>query len=111
MMIFLLYIRCVPLGVQSLLVTLEMSATLSLSDAAKRGDLEEVTRLLQNGANINQRDRVSEDVLLLSFRVYYDCYGQNGYAAIHYAASEGKNEVLKCLLAAGADKEIVANVS
>ena len=88
-----------------------MSATLSLIDAAKRGDLEEVTRLLQNGANINQQDRVSEDVFLLSFRVYYDCYGQIGYAAIHYAARGRKNEVLKYLVTAGADKDIVTNVS
>ena len=48
-----MYMRSVPLGVQTLLVTLEMSTTFPLIDAAQRGDLEEVTRLLQNGANIN----------------------------------------------------------
>ncbi len=40
---------------------------MSFIDASERGDLEEVTRLVKDGANVNEADEVSRKIPLVLF--------------------------------------------
>ena len=55
-----------------------------LLDAARKGDLERVQKLLDSGADVNQRDTT-------------------GFTALHWTAMTNKQEVAKLLIRKGAD--------
>jgi ankyrin repeat protein len=86
--------------------------------AAWRGDLEEVTRLVAGGADVNWRDSIGESALFgasswgnvavvrFLLNAGADCnLSENslGYTPLHWAASHGNLETLKALIDAGAD--------
>jgi ankyrin repeat protein len=95
----------------------EGSAESQLHGAAWCGDLAEVTRLVEGGADVNWWDSISETALfgaaawghvgvvryLLSVGANYNIAESNGYTPLHWAASHGNIETLKVLLEAGAD--------
>ena len=58
--------------------------------AAEDGHLQVVQLLIEKGADVNQKNRVSE-------------FGFRGWTALNYASSKGHTDILKCLLEAGAD--------
>ncbi|XP_065418893.1 ankyrin repeat domain-containing protein 40-like isoform X8 [Chrysemys picta bellii] len=60
-----------------------------LREAAALGDLEEVRRLLQSGADVNSPNEI------------------NGWTCLHWACKRNHAEVVSCLIDAGADKEIL----
>ncbi|XP_032641048.1 ankyrin repeat domain-containing protein 40-like isoform X1 [Chelonoidis abingdonii] len=60
-----------------------------LREAAALGDLEEVRRLLQSGADVNSPNEV------------------NGWTCLHWACKRNHAEVVSYLIDAGADKEIL----
>ncbi|XP_050776477.1 ankyrin repeat domain-containing protein 40-like isoform X3 [Gopherus flavomarginatus] len=60
-----------------------------LREAAALGDLGEVRRLLQSGADVNSPNEV------------------NGWTCLHWACKRNHAEVVSCLIDAGADKEIL----
>ncbi|KAF2257864.1 ankyrin, partial [Lojkania enalia] len=57
-----------------------------LIEAAQCGNPEWISKLVEDGANIDYRDRL-------------------GKTALHHAAEAGKNDALSCLLTLGADTE------
>lgn len=59
-----------------------------LVDAAEKGEVDEVRRLLERGADIHSRDKFRE-------------------TALHYAAENGHLEVVKVLLSWGADRDLL----
>ncbi|KAM6345283.1 ankyrin repeat domain-containing protein 40-like [Alca torda] len=59
-----------------------------LREAAALGDVEEVRRLLGEGADINSRNEI------------------NGWTCLHWACKRNQAQVVSCLLGAGADKHI-----
>ncbi|XP_074016181.1 ankyrin repeat domain-containing protein 40-like isoform X2 [Numenius arquata] len=60
-----------------------------LREAAALGDVEEVRRLLGQGADINSRNEI------------------NGWTCLHWACKRNQAQVVSCLLGAGADKHIL----
>ncbi|XP_068007080.1 ankyrin repeat domain-containing protein 40-like [Melanerpes formicivorus] len=60
-----------------------------LREAAALGDVEEVRRLLGAGADINSRNEI------------------NGWTCLHWACKRNHAQVVSCLLAAGADRQIL----
>ncbi|XP_075759906.1 ankyrin repeat domain-containing protein 40-like isoform X1 [Pelodiscus sinensis] len=60
-----------------------------LREAAALGDLDEVRRLLQRGADVNSQNEI------------------NGWTCLHWACKRNHAEVVSCLIDAGADKEIL----
>ncbi|KAM6377024.1 ankyrin repeat domain-containing protein 40-like [Pluvialis apricaria] len=60
-----------------------------LREAAALGDVEEVRRLLGEGADINSRNEI------------------NGWTCLHWACKRNHAQVVSCLLDAGADKQIL----
>ncbi|KAM9222359.1 ankyrin repeat domain-containing protein 40-like [Leptosomus discolor] len=60
-----------------------------LREAAALGDVEEVRRLLGEGADINSRNEI------------------NGWTCLHWASKRNHAQVVSCLLDAGADKQIL----
>ncbi|XP_071620369.1 ankyrin repeat domain-containing protein 40-like isoform X2 [Heliangelus exortis] len=62
-----------------------------LREAAALGDLEEVRRLLGEGADINSRNEI------------------NGWTCLHWASKRNHAQVVSCLLDAGADKQILTS--
>ncbi len=89
------------LGFAILLVT-GMNAVSSPDDdqqfieAASKVDLNEVGRLLKKGANVNAKDKNS----FAHMKPY------SGVTALHYASLTGHVEVVKVLLASGADVDL-----
>lgn len=96
----------------------EGSAESTLHDAAWRGDLKEVTRLIETGADVNWRDSIGEtalfgaaawghvEVVRYLLSVGADCNiveSSSGYTPLHWAASHGNLETIKLLVEAGAD--------
>ena len=66
------------------LATVTTATATELHQAAGRGDIAAIERLLINGAKVNARD-------------------DSGYTALHYAADFGHTEAITTLLKAGAD--------
>ncbi|MEE6506679.1 hypothetical protein FKM82_007790 [Ascaphus truei] len=62
-----------------------------LREAAALGDLEEVQKLLQNGANPNSQNEI------------------NGWTCLHWACKRNHIQVISYLLESGADKDIFTN--
>ncbi|XP_054249903.1 ankyrin repeat domain-containing protein 40-like isoform X2 [Indicator indicator] len=60
-----------------------------LREAAALGDVEEVRRLLGAGADINSRNEI------------------NGWTCLHWACKRNHAQVVSCLLAAGANRQIL----
>jgi ankyrin repeat protein len=92
-----------------------------LHGAAWCGDLEEVTRLVEGGANVNWRDSIGEtalfgaaswghvEVVRYLIGVGADCNiaeSSIGYTPLHWAASHGNLETIKALVEAGADPTV-----
>jgi len=65
-----------------------------LISAAENGDMGTVNRIIQEGGDLDILDT-----------------GQDKYTAIHYAAWDGQNEVLKALIDAGANPDILGTDS
>lgn len=81
--------------------------------AAREGQLDMMEMLLQKGAKVNARNFVGETAIMLAaYRGHLESVkllyrhaarlDQPGWAPIHYAAIEGKTEVLRFLLDQGA---------
>lgn len=96
------------------------SAESRLHEAAWRGDLEEVIRLVEGRTDVNWRDSIHETVLfgaaawgqvevvryLLSVGAGCNIAESNGYTSLHWAASHGNLETIKVLADAGADPTV-----
>lgn len=65
-----------------------------LISAAENGDMDTVNRIIQEGGDLDILDT-----------------GQDKYTAIHFAAWDGQNEVLKALIDAGANPDILGTDS
>lgn len=65
-----------------------------LISAAENGDMDTVNRIIQEGGDLDILDS-----------------GQDKYTAIHFAAWDGQNEVLKALIDAGANPDILGTDS
>jgi ankyrin repeat protein len=61
-----------------------------IHQAAKSGDLAAVKQLLNDGADVNEKD-------------------QNGWTPLHWAAWKGNNEIVVLLLSKGADANARTN--
>jgi ankyrin repeat protein len=92
-----------------------------LHGAAWCGDLEEVTRLVDGGADVNWRDSIGETALFGAAALGYvevvryllgvaaDCNiveSSIGYTRLHWAASHGNLETIKVLIEAGANSTV-----
>ena len=92
-----------------------------LHGAAWCGDLEEVIRLVERGADVNGRDSIGEtalfgaaawghvEVVRYLLSVGADCNtveSSIGYTPLHWAASHGDLETIKVLVEAGADPRV-----
>ena len=66
----------------------------ALIDAAYKGNLKKVRKLLEAGADVNTKD---ED------RAYDDITSGDGYTALIHASNKGHTEIVEALLEAGAD--------
>lgn len=92
-----------------------------LHEAAWRGDLGEVRRLIEGGADVNWRDSIGEtalfgaaawghvEVVRFLLGAGADCNiaeASIGYTPLHWAASHGNLETLKLLVGAGADPTV-----
>jgi ankyrin repeat protein len=90
-----------------------------LHGAAWCGDLAEVTRLVERGADVNWRDSIGEtplfgaaasghvEVVRFLLDAGADCNISEksiGYTPLHWAASHGNLETIKVLVDAGADR-------
>lgn len=64
--------------------TTSLAAPPDLLDAARKGDLKRIQKLLDSGADINQRDNT-------------------GFTALHWAAMTNKQDVVKLLIQKKAD--------
>jgi hypothetical protein len=65
-----------------------------LISAAENGDMDTINRIIQEGGDLDILDT-----------------GQDKYTAIHFAAWDGQNEVLKALIDAGANPDILGTDS
>jgi hypothetical protein len=65
-----------------------------LISAAENGDMDTINRIIQEGGDLHILDT-----------------GQDKYTAIHFAAWDGQNEVLKALIDAGANPDILGTDS
>jgi uncharacterized protein len=92
-----------------------------LHGAAWCGDIEEVTRLVEDGADVNWRDSIGEtalfgaaawghvEVVRYLLRVGADfnvAESTIGYTPLHWAASHGNLETIRTLVEAGADPTV-----
>lgn len=92
-----------------------------LHGAAWCGDLEEVTRLVEGGVDVNWRDSIGETALfgaaalghvevvrfLLDRGAVCNISEESiGYTPLHWAASHGNLETIKVLVDAGADPTV-----
>ena len=92
-----------------------------LHGAAWCGDLEEVVRLVERGADVNRRDSIGETALFGAaawghvevvgylLGVGADCNtveSSTGYTPLHWAASHGDLETIQVLVEAGADPRV-----
>ena len=84
-------INLVWLGLLILMIfageSVSLAAPPALLDAARKGDLKQIQKLLDSGKDINQRDKT-------------------GFTALHWAAMTNKIEVAKFLIKKGADVNI-----
>jgi hypothetical protein len=88
-----------------------------LHAAVWAGDLDEVRRLVESGADVNWRDSIGETALfgaaawgrvqavryLLSVGARHDFHESNGYTPLHWAAGHGDLETIRILVEAGAN--------
>lgn len=88
-----------------------------LHSAAWAGDIDEVKRLVESGADTNWRDSIGETALfgaaawghvevvryLLSVGARHDFQESAGFTVLHWAASHGNIETIKTLVQAGAN--------
>ena len=87
-----------------------------LFEAIEKGDMAEFSRLLENGADINERDEEGNTLLhhfaywgqtetvtiLLKIGVDSEARNENGATPLHIAALQGHSEAITTLLDAGA---------
>merc|ERR1719171_2706793 len=91
-------------------------SSVSLHDAAKRGDLQRLQEYLQDGKDVNARDfkgvtalgyavghdQLSAVKVLIDAKANLDDVDSVGNSAVHFAAGYGRVKVLEHLLARGA---------
>merc|ERR1719197_268772 len=92
-------------------------SSVSLHDAARRGDLQRLQEFLQDGKDVNAKDfkgvtplgyAVGHDQLsvvkvLIDSKAHLDSVDSAGNSAVHFAAGYGRVKVLEHLLARGAN--------
>ncbi len=87
--------------------------------AAREGNAETVTALLKYRAKVNYRNLAGDSALMLAVLRGHDKtvdallaggaqVNNDGWAPLHYAAFEGRTELVERLLAAGADPKALA---
>jgi ankyrin repeat protein len=114
----LLFLPCV-VALALAASTLAVAAEFSLYDAAKGGDVEQVRRLLAEGAEVNLPDpldtplhaaaaagRLEVTELLIAAGANIEIHGFLG-TPLHNAAVGGRLEVVELLIAKGADVDAV----
>merc|ERR1719502_1520104 len=93
------------------------NSTVSMHDAARRGDLQRLQEFLQDGKNVNAKDfkgvtplgyAVGHDQLsvvkvLIDAKANLNEVDGAGNSAVHFAAGYGRGKVLEHLLARGAN--------
>merc|ERR1719488_216085 len=98
-------------------LTAIQDSSVSLHDAAKRGDLQRLQEFLQGGKNVNSKDfkgvtplgyAVGHDQLsivkvLIDAKANLNEVDSAGNSAVHFAAGYGRVKVLEHLLARGAN--------
>lgn len=95
----------------------------SLCEAARKGEVRTIRRLLENGAAINGRDqhgwtalhracfkgRVDAVRMLIEKGIDVDAKDEDGYTALHCAAESGHGDVIDLLVKKGVDIEARTN--
>lgn len=97
------------------MLLLAAGASLNLAEAAECGQAEQVSHLLENGADVNEgapiigaAEEEHSDIVRMLIAAGADVNAQNivGNTALHYAALWGNTDIAEQLLAAGADTNI-----
>jgi ankyrin repeat protein len=112
------FLKVIPVLGLLLISPLTFAAALApLPDAASRGDLGEVRRLLDSGVDVNSRNKGGQTALhwaalrghaaaaelLVSRSAEIDANDRHGTTPLHLAARTGRSTVLEMLVSHGAD--------
>jgi len=103
--------RSLPVVCALLLLALSTARAAPIHEAARAGDLEALTRLIEEGADVNaarpdgitplhwaaQEGRIEVVRLLLSRGADPSIRAGNGWTPLHYAAASGHDEILALL--------------